>query len=153
MGGRPSLEQRFWDSVNKDAPNGCWEWTAWCGTGGYGVLRMNYRRVRAHRVVILLTTGEMPAPDQVVCHTCDNPPCVNPDHLFIGTHADNVRDMVSKGRHYRAEYNSIKTHCPQQHPYSPENTYINPNGDRRCRTCQRASHRAYKERRRQERAS
>ena len=79
----------------------CWLWTGATRNFGYGVINMGGRNGKieaAHRVSWMLYVGEIPA-GAFVCHRCDVPLCVNPSHLFIGTASDNVRDMVSKGRH------------------------------------------------------
>jgi len=87
----------FWDRVDKTGE--CWIWQGYIRPDGYGIASRG--RVRgnalAHRHAWELTNGPVPA-DLGVCHTCDNPPCVRPAHLFLGTQADNLRDMVLKGR-------------------------------------------------------
>lgn len=90
------LPDRFWPRVN--VTDGCWEWTGpRYKAGGYGRLRLAGRQVRAHRVAWELLHG--PVPDGLnVCHHCDNPPCVRPDHLFLGTDKDNADDRDAKGR-------------------------------------------------------
>ena len=87
---------RFWEKVNKT--KGCWEWTASKTGSGYGKIMYNGRLQGAHRVALMLEGTEIPN-GICVCHHCDNPSCVRPDHLFLGTHADNTRDMMEKGRH------------------------------------------------------
>jgi hypothetical protein len=92
---RGPAEQRFWAKVEKTAT--CWVWTACRHPQGYGQFGCAGRIVKAHRVAWELTHG--PIPDGLqVCHRCDNPPCVNPDHLFLGTQRDNNHDCIAKGR-------------------------------------------------------
>lgn len=93
-----SLEKRFWSKVKKQP--GCWEWLAAKHDYGYGVIGAGGRGtgiLRAHRVSWVLHYGPIPE-GMIVLHKCDNPECTNPDHLTLGTHADNVADKISKGR-------------------------------------------------------
>ena len=78
--------------------NGCWEYNGCCHIhNGYGTLRVNGKQYKAHRLMWEITNGPIPN-DLRVLHTCDNPPCCNPEHLFLGTQQDNVADMIAKGR-------------------------------------------------------
>lgn len=95
------LERRFWSHVDRRGPDDCWEWTGTRLRSGYGVLSVQGAKLRAPRVSYELALG--PIPDGLwVLHRCDNPPCVNPLHLFLGSHADNMADMTAKGRRWSA---------------------------------------------------
>lgn len=89
---------RFWSKVNQHAPGGCWEWTAGLNDSGYGMFPLWPRPAeRAHRFSWHQHRGAIP--DALcVLHRCDNRKCVNPDHLFLGTRGDNIRDCFGKGR-------------------------------------------------------
>lgn len=93
------LAGRFWHKVDRNGPNGCWLWLGMkvSAKKRYGRILIAGRLVAAHRVAWVMTNGAVPK-GMRVCHDCDNPPCVNPSHLFLGTHQDNMDDMVAKGR-------------------------------------------------------
>ena len=94
----PKQIAKFWSKVNKTST--CWVWTRGKIAFGYGRVRFGTGKgllYLAHRVSYTLTYGPIPR-DLYVCHRCDNPPCVNPEHMFLGTARDNALDSVSKGR-------------------------------------------------------
>ncbi len=130
-----SLEERYWAKVEK-TNDGCWGWVSGTDAFGYGRLIApgGRKNLKAHRVSWELHNGPIPG-GMCVLHRCDNPPCSNPDHLFLGTKADNVADMNAKGRSYYA----LRTHCPHGHEYTEENTLRRVSGARRCRECNRIS--------------
>jgi hypothetical protein len=140
---RPILE-RFMKKVDHNHPSGCWQWTAAVDSCGYGQIMVGnkldgtYKLAPAHRVSFELFKGKIPD-GYCVCHTCDNPRCVNPDHLFPGTQLDNIRDRDSKGRNPQKN----KTHCKNGHQFTAENT-LRRKQWRICRACKRdANARSY----------
>lgn len=90
--------KRFWSKVDKSSPSSCWVWKACKNQKGYGQVRVKKQAYLAHRFAYELAFGPIP-PTMNVLHKCDNPSCVNPDHLFLGTLTDNNQDMCQKGRH------------------------------------------------------
>ncbi len=104
----------------------------WCGTsnrGGYGKISVNGKVVQTHRAVWELEYGPIPAGVNVL-HLCNNPPCIDPRHLYLGTEFDNMQDVLRAGNHH---YTNM-TQCPQGHPYDRDNTNLY-RGRRYCRAC------------------
>lgn len=91
-------ESKFLARIEIDEETGCWNWTGGLNKDGYGIFSLGRKKkVRAHRWSYMHFIGEIEG-KLLVCHTCDNPRCVNPEHFFLGTHRDNNNDMVRKGR-------------------------------------------------------
>lgn len=138
-----SIEKRLWGRV-VEQPNGCREFTGATNDRGYGRIMFNGKRTLTHRAAWGLANGPIPLGMKVL-HHCDNPSCCQTDttagfpdgHLFLGTAADNTADMIAKGRK-GSNTMSGRTHCPENHPYDEENTYVYPDGSRDCRICRRA---------------
>ena len=96
-----TLEERFWSKVQIGSPDECWLWTA-SQRNGYGNLGIGGETMYSHRVAYYLTYGIDPA-DQLVCHTCDNRLCCNPNHLWLGAYQDNTTDMINKNRQAKGQ--------------------------------------------------
>lgn len=92
----PILSERFWSKVSVQQKSKCWTWNGAKNNYGYGVLMVDGKSQKASRVAFFLRNGKWP---RHACHSCDNPICCNPDHIFDGTHQDNMTDMVLKKRH------------------------------------------------------
>lgn len=125
---KPFTVEEFWSLVRKG--DGCWEWIGEKHPDGYGQMTRERKTLKMHRVSWELANGEIPS-GMFVLHSCDTPWCVRPDHLFLGTQADNIRDAMHKGRGYQ---NLHRTHCRRGHDM--KDAYVNPNnGSRSCRAC------------------
>lgn len=89
---------RFFRSINFPGNDQeCWKWNAYCNDYGYGIFNLDDKHIKAHRFIYECYNGPVPA-GLFVCHKCDNPPCCNPEHLFLGTDQDNKQDMIQKNR-------------------------------------------------------
>jgi hypothetical protein len=136
------VPDRWWEKVDRRSDVECWPWTASCDKDGYG--RFQYPtpngqvHTRAHRYGYTMLVGPIPT-GMVVMHSCDNPPCVNPAHLGVGTPLANNDDKIGKGRGARLWGNPLNlsrlTQCKRGHPLSGDNLRI-VNGYRRCIECQ-----------------
>jgi hypothetical protein len=144
----PRLIERFWAGIDKRDPGECWPWKAAKESDGwYGRITVRERsrgflaNYRPNRVSWTMAHG--PIPDGMnICHSCDNPPCCNPAHLFLGSQPENVADAKAKkrmrGGYFRA------THCKYGHPFTPKNTYQAP-GERKHRRCKECANRRGRE--------
>ena len=123
------VEERVWLHVTKGSPDECWIWQGGKSHNGYGQMTSEGTTVRAHRVTWEIENGPIPVGLEIH-HLCQNPACVNPNHLEVVTHEKNMHEFIPP--------NKLKTHCPKGHPYDEENTYIVPTtGWRQCKTCRR----------------
>jgi hypothetical protein len=130
------IEVRFWRLARRRAANECWPWTGTKTPKGYGTITEDGRDRRAPQVAWEIANHQPFPRGKIACHSCDNPSCVNPAHIWPGTYAENIRDMVSKGR----SAGQRKTHCANGHEFTSENTYCRPGrAHRLCRTCNRQS--------------
>jgi len=93
------VDVRFWEMVDKRGPDECWVWKGMRNKFGYGRIHAFGRMGLAHRISYILNVGTI-EPGNFICHKCDNPPCVNPAHLFQGTAGDNNRDATAKGHNF-----------------------------------------------------
>lgn len=158
-------EQRFWKYVSPEPNSGCWLWDGAATYTGHGkILHQSGRLILAHRLSWTMHRGEIPS-GLLVRHKCDNPRCVNPDHLCLGTHKDNSRDAVERGRISRGTKHGLKTRgdnngsrlhperrprgenhwnfgkakavCKNGHPFAGDNVALTKSGKRVCRQCGR----------------
>jgi hypothetical protein len=112
---RPKDLIRFWSKVSRASDNECWEWTGYCLNNGYGQSRINRIPMGAHRASWIIHFGWEADDGFCVCHSCDNRKCVNPNHLWIGTHCENNKDKTRKGRQAKGLGCGVHTH-PETRP-------------------------------------
>jgi hypothetical protein len=145
----------FLDRVNFIPFHECWQWIGSVNKQGYGLTYLFGKFYIAHRASWRLFNGEIPRGNgyhgTCVLHRCDNPSCVNPKHLFLGTLKDNNQDMIKKNRHTGLkkviQMHRAITRCPRGHPYEGKNLIIQRGVfARRCRICTSATRKAYKAR-------
>jgi HNH endonuclease len=129
-GERMNLRERFERHISFCPICDCWLWDGSLNMYGYGKIKVDGKVWGAHRISFILHIGEMPD-GMLVCHKCDNPSCVNPKHLFLGSPRDNTIDSVRKNRHA----NTKTISCPKGHRYTIENTRIDRKGSRTCKIC------------------
>ena len=128
------MREKLLNKIIKDEETGCWNYTGSLRKNtGYGQFYANNKNLLAHRVAYEVLVGPIPE-GMLVCHTCNNKKCCNPEHLKIGTHQENIQDAHRDG--LCTYKNAKKTHCPTGHPYDEVNTKIYRNM-RYCRQCER----------------
>lgn len=143
-------EDRFWRYVERGGAADCWIWSGSCDKDGYGRFAFRGGRgIRAHRYMMRLILGRDLEADEKTLHHCDNPPCVNPDHLYLGDAKRNAEDREKRGRRpytdmAEARRSAIearrnRTHCINGHEFDEMNTYRSPKKPhvRICRACMR----------------
>lgn len=132
------VERRFLTRVNKT--DCCWFWTGGCRggcRGRYGAFWYKGRQVSTHRFSYELYVKKIPK-NKVIDHLCKNTKCVNPQHLEVVT----TQESLLRGNSFQAK-NAKKTHCPKNHAYTKENTWVSKKNSRHCKTCARLKSRAY----------
>ncbi len=140
--------ERFWDKVEVTGDDSCWKWRGSRQAGGYGSLNVTLLRlvtskgnpktvISSHCFSYVIHSGIAFSDllGKEVCHTCDNPECCNPKHLYLGTSSTNRQDCLTRGRH-KTNGNDKKTHCPRGHAYDESNTYRDSWG-RHCLACKK----------------
>ena|SRR5215469_4130317 len=143
---RRPVADRLWEKIAQGGKDECWPWQAGLSASGYGKLNVGNVPRLATRLVYELTYGEIPTGMKLdhTCHNrdrsclggpCPHRACCNPGHLEPVTQLENVR------RSHR--HNGAKTHCPQGHEYTEENTYRGQDGSRKCASCRRSQSSAY----------
>jgi hypothetical protein len=123
----------LWERVDRRGDDECWPWagSARINKDGRGILNFRGRRELAPRVAFMAGHGRRLAEHEFACHSCDNPPCCNPAHIWAGSAADNLRDAAKKGRIHGQQ----KTACPLGHPYNGIYKSGPRAGGRYCKTC------------------
>lgn len=137
-----SVAERFWVKVDRRAPDECWPWLGGRGSTGnaYGRFSQSHGVPRpAHQVAWEIANNAPFPAGKLGCHSCDNPSCVNPAHIWPGTQSENVRDCVAKGRNH----DLTRTHCTRGHELTDANRAPVVGQVGRCRICAREYSKAY----------
>ena len=130
--------KKFWTKVDKKGDNECWEWVAAKNSKGYGQFGISGVSKSTHRISYVIHNGDIPD-GLFVCHTCNNPPCVNPKHLYAGSNKENMQQASNEKRLAPQQ----KTHCKSGHEFTPENTAFYKQKKRGntltrvCKTCKK----------------
>lgn len=133
---------KFWSNVNVIESTGCWEWAGKrMPYGGYGRISIGGMRGYAHRVAWMLS-GRTLTPGRWILHHCDNPPCIRPDHMYMGTPKDNAQDREKRGRGRKRERSGAE--CIRGHVFDADNPGRNKRGVAMCKVCDRERHRKQK---------
>ncbi len=141
---------RFWRCVERRGPDECWPAHGSRLSSRYGYIRIKFQRngvirnILAHRLSWMLRHGREIPDGMLIMHTCDNPPCVNPSHLVLGTKKTNAEDASIKGRYPQ----QCRTHCKHGHEFTVDNTIRTGERVRRCKTCMRTRTRLWLQARR-----
>lgn len=134
-----SVQARFWTKVEKRGPDDCWPWVGGTNASRRGQFNLGGTRVYAPRISLLLNGCAPTDPADMACHTCDNPNCVNPAHLWWGSRSANMLDAAKKGRHKESK----KERCKRGHLLSGDNIRRRGVNGRACRACGRITSAAY----------
>lgn len=135
-----TLPKRIADKIEQITESGCWIWRGRCLPTGYGISWYDKKRIYAHRLMYQLFIGPI-ADTLTIDHLCRVRCCVNPHHMEAVTQGQNTL----RGNSFSG-INARRTHCPQAHPYSQDNTYTDPTGARHCKICKRAAFLRFKRR-------
>lgn len=129
-------QNEFMDMVELIPFHTCWEWIGSKDVYGYGRIYRAPRTIKAHRLSYQLFKGPLDH-RLFILHSCDNPGCVNPEHLRLGTQKDNVTDMIKRGRNTRTKAFSERSHCNKGHELTDDNVYFRPDGRDKARGCKK----------------
>lgn len=127
-------QQRFWSKVDKRGSDECWPWLAGL-KNRYGRFAISHKNRPAHRVAWEIANSRAMPAEMLACHSCDNPPCCNPAHIWPGTSLQNTQDCIQKGRAYSVRARSA-AHCRRGHELSGKNLRWDGRKQRRCNECQ-----------------
>lgn len=139
------LAESFWSRVSPCPNTGCWFWDGDAFMKGYARIIIDGKQTYATHTALALHGRPRPSVKAMACHHCDMPNCVNPDHLYWGTHKTNVQDAITRGRRPAdppgVAVRRLQTHCKNGHEFTPENTRVDRNktakGQRQCLACRR----------------